>query len=497
MSGFFLAALDMMIVNVSLRTIADDLAGLTLSGWISSSYITASTVSALVFGRLAARYGSRDLYLIALAVFIAGTLLSGFAQSIPQLAGIRALKGVGAGGMMTLALTIMAEVMPREKRTRPAAFTGVLFTAATLLGPWVGGWFAEAGEIGGIASWRWMFFLPTPVGAAIWLVVFRRAPRYIPAEKDEFDVAGCVLLCLGVSLAMAAFDVAIRMDRPILGGLLAIVGVVLLLLFYCRARHIRSRSLLPTHLLERSGFSTLNLLNFLLGCGIFACGGIVPLYFQLVKGFSPSVSGLLLVPQAIVATLASLVVDRWLQTRHSEKVPMVIGFWALSGSAFLWSTANAGTNQIVLVATTMLYGTGLGICMQTLLIAMQRSLADTDIGLANGLYTFGRQFGGACAVLVVMGSLFAIAESKVSDSLWDHRRQSGMQHSMTDDRSSVKSRLSFNDTRFLERIPPEEADLIRGGLSDAMSTIFLALSGLFAFGAIATGWRRVEGNSGG
>ncbi|GGA40283.1 MFS transporter [Pelagibacterium lentulum] len=478
MLGLFISALDFMIMTVALRTIADQLGGLSFQGWATSSYVIASTITAPLYGRLADRFGGRRIYMAALGLFLSGSALCALSGSMLDLALWRAVKGLGGGGLMTLALTIMADMLSPELRTRYAAWSGVVFTTASLLGPALGGFFAGMDEISGFAGWRWMFLINLPLGLLPLLAVAAFAPRKAGREGRPVDLAGAALMGLSVTPLLVAFDLGMRSGPvPVTLGLMA-VGLVSLALLVRVQLFKGDDALLPPRLFQHRAFLALNGLNITLGMALFVAAAVVPLYLQIVKGFPPTVAGLLLVPQSLMTTVAALLADRLAVASGRYRVLLIF-------ASIGWAFADRDSPIWLLVGVVMLHGAGMGMALQILLIAMQNAVPSSMLGLANGLYGFGRQLGGAVGAVLGTLVLFRFADQSVHQAL-PVLKDSVLLAAASDDASQKVvaaarglGRLDLNDTGFLENLDAALAAPVRQGFGEATSKVFLLALALF------------------
>src|SRR5213595_2203403 len=188
MLGMFLAALDQTIVSTALPTIVGDLGGLNHLSWVVTSYLLASTISTPLYGKLGDMFGRKPLFLTAIVIFLAGSLLAGLSQSMAELIGFRALQGVGAGGLMVGAQAIIADIVPPRDRGRYMGLIGSVFAVASVAGPLLGGFIVDN------LSWRWVFYVNLPVGALAVLIVATRLHLHMPSIRHEIDYRGAALL---------------------------------------------------------------------------------------------------------------------------------------------------------------------------------------------------------------------------------------------------------------------------------------------------------------
>src|SRR5665648_436594 len=309
MMGMFLAALDQTIVATAIRTIGDDLHGLSLQAWVTTAYLITSTIATPLYGKLSDIYGRKPLYLISIALFLFGSLLSGTATSMYQLAGYRAVQGLGGGGLMSLAITILGDLLSPRERAKYQAYILAVFGTSSVLGPIIGGFFAGVPSVLGITGWRWIFLVNVPLGVAGFLVIWR-VLHLPPLHRvtHRIDWPGALALAGGlVPLLLVA-------EQGRLWGwgsprALACygAGVVGLALFLLAERRAGDDALLPLRLFGNRTFSSSALINTIIGMGMFGGLATLPLYLQITKGMGPTAAGLALLPLTLGIMVTSIV----------------------------------------------------------------------------------------------------------------------------------------------------------------------------------------------
>src|SRR3954454_11633311 len=300
MSGMFLAALDQTIVSTAIRTIADDLNGLSIQAWATTAYLITSTIVTPLYGKLSDIYGRRPFFIFAITVFVVGSVLSAFAHTMYQLAAFRALQGIGAGGLFSLALTIIGDIVPPRERAKYQGYFLAVFGTSSVLGPVLGGLFAGADTILGITDWRWVFLINVPIGLASLLLVAR--PLHLPHTRRDhrIDYPGALALVVGLVplliIAEQGRDWGWTSTSAIVCYVIGVVGIIAFLL---AERAYGDDALLPLRLFRGRTFGVGSLLNLIVGMGMFGGLAAVPVYMQIVKGYSPPAGGLLLLPMVI------------------------------------------------------------------------------------------------------------------------------------------------------------------------------------------------------
>ena len=413
--GVLLSALDQMIVAAALRTIASRLGGAEVQAWAMSAYLVASVVSTPVYAKLSDVYGRRPLYIASVGVFLAGSLLCGLAWSMPALAVFRAVQGLGAGGLMALALAILADLLPPERRVRHQAWLGAAYAVASVAGPVLGGFFAGAGTVLGIDGWRWAFLVNLPVGLAALALVAGALPRPVRGRAQRIDLLGAALLVAAVVpvLLLAEFGAEWGWASPAsaAAGAVAAAGTVL---FVRTERAMGDDALLPPRLFRSRTFTLVNAVNFAAGIGIFGGLLLLPLHLQAVMGLSPTAAGLMLVPQTAAIIAAGRIAGPIaVHGGHRPMLVLSVAWMAGSAAGFAALGADSPLWAVGLLAAAM--GLGTGVFFQVVVVALQDGVPPEDVGVASGLFTFFRQIGGTVGT-VALGAL-AFGLGPLEDSI--------------------------------------------------------------------------------
>jgi EmrB/QacA subfamily drug resistance transporter len=401
MLGMFLAALDQTIVSTALPTIVGDLGGLNHFSWVVTSYLLASTVSTPLYGKLGDMMGRKPVFLAAILIFLAGSVLAGLSQTMAQLIGFRALQGIGAGGLLVGAQAIIADIVPPRQRGRYMGLIGSVFAVASVAGPLLGGFLVET------FSWRWVFYVNVPIGALAVVVVVTRLHLHTPTIRHRIDFLGAGLLAGGVS-ALILVTTWGGSEYPwgsttIIG--LAAAGVALLVLFVWRETQAEE-PILPLSLFRSSVFSIANSMGFTIGMTLFGAIIFIPLYLQLVYGASPTSSGLRLLPLMAGLLMAAILSGRWISRVGRYRMFPIAGTATLVVGMFLLSRLTVGTAPWVASAYMLVVGVGIGLVMQVLVLVVQNDVRPKDIGVATSTATFFRSVGGAFGV-AIFGAIFA------------------------------------------------------------------------------------------
>ncbi len=469
MSGMFLSALDQTVVSTSMRTIADDLDGMALQAWVTTAYMIMSTISTPIYGKLSDIFGRRLLFIIAIVIFLAGSLLAGAAMDMYQLAIYRAVQGLGAGGLMALPLAIMGDMLAPRERAKYQGFFLAVFGVSSIIGPLIGGLLSGMPEILWLSGWRWVFLINVPIGIIALAVVLRflHLPRHPRKVRIDWWGAATVIIATVPLLVVA------EQGREWGWGSAAavfcyVLGVVGAVAFVLVERRMGDDALIPMKLFRSSTFTMSTILGVFVGFGMFGAMMTIPLYLQLVKGSTPTESGFQMLPMILGMMIASIMSGQVMARTGSYKwfprtgtLSMVIGFFLMTFLTFdssLW---------FIMVAMFML-GFGLGQLMQTLTVASQNSVGSRDMGVATSSSTFFRSMGGTAGTAILFSVLFteipnklkeAFANPTITGPLEDAMRQTGA--ALASDPDSV----SPNDVQIYELLSSQDPAAIGNALN--------------------------------
>jgi EmrB/QacA subfamily drug resistance transporter len=499
MMGMFLGALDQTIVSTSIRTIADDLNGLSVQAWVTTAYLITSTITTPIYGKLGDLYGRKKLFMFAISVFIAGSALCSFATSMYMLAAFRAVQGVGAGGLFTLVLAIIGDIVSPRERARYTGYFMATFGTSSVLGPVVGGFFASHAVILGLTGWRWVFLVNVPIGVAALFVVYRTLHVHHRRRDARIDWGGAV--CLVVTL-IPLLTVA---EQGRLWGwssgraiVCYLIGAVGLGAFYAVERRMGDDAMIPLRMFRLRPVAVGIVANVITGMALFGGILVLPLYMQIVHGASPMRSGFLMLPMVAGMMSASIVSGQVISRTGRIRGFPIFGS-ALAAMALLTlSRITADTALPVVMTLMLLLGYGLGNCMQPLLLILQSAVPPRDIGVATASATFFRQIGGTIGVAVFLSVLFGQVGGHIDTALRSESRtpsfQQAVQHPVTRlDRQFAESLQSqghgsllgqvTDDSSFIQKLSPVLAHPFRVGFAESMDTVFLfaGLIGLLAF----------------
>jgi EmrB/QacA subfamily drug resistance transporter len=395
MMAMLLAALDQTIVATALPHIASDLNGLNRLSWVATVYLLTSAVSTPLYGKISDLYGRKKIFQAAIVLFLIGSALCGLSQNMSQLIFFRGLQGLGAGGLMTLALAIIGDIVSPRQRGRYQGYFGAVFGVSSIAGPLLGGFFTDH------LSWRWIFYINLPLGILALMVIAARL--HLPVRKTEhkIDFLGAGLLAVSVaSLLLATVwggtDYAWS-SKQIIG--LAISFFATAVLFVLRERRA-AEPVIPLRLFKNDIFSVSVLLSLLAGVGMFGAIIFLPEYQQIVRGYSATKSGLLLLP-LIGGLLISVVGSGRLVTKFGRyRLFPIFGTFIMAVGFWLFSHVTVDTSQVVLSLWMLVLGLGMGSFMQVMTVAVQNSVDRKDLGSATSVVLFFRNIGSSLGAAI-------------------------------------------------------------------------------------------------
>lgn len=408
--GMLLAALDQTIVSTALPTIVSDLGGLEHLSWVVTAYLLASTAATPLWGKLGDQYGRKKLFQIAIVIFLISSALCGMAQNMPQLIGFRALQGLGGGGLMVLSMAIVGDIVPPRDRGRYQGLFGAVFGATSVLGPLLGGLFTEH------LSWRWVFYVNLPIGVVALVVIATTLHIPVRSAKHTIDylgtfliaaVATCLVLVASLGGTTWAWDSA-----QIIG--LAVLGVVLAVVFVQVERRA-AEPVLPLKLFRIRTFTLSAVISFVVGFAMFGAMTYLPTFLQVVQGISPTLSGVHMLPMVIGLLLSSTVSGQIVSRTGRWKVFPVVGTGVTTLGLLLLHQLDENSSTGEMSAYFFVFGLGLGLVMQVLVLIVQNAVSYEDLGVATSGATFFRSIGASFGV-AIFGTIFS---SRLGDKLTD------------------------------------------------------------------------------
>lgn len=466
MLGMLLASLDQTAVATAMPTIVGELGGLNHLSWVITAYLLTSTASVPLYGKLSDIYGRKIMFQVSIAVFIVGSVLCGVSQNMLELVLARGVQGLGAGGIMVMAMSIIGDILPPRERGRYQGYTGAVFAFASIVGPLIGGLFTDQ------LTWRWVFYINIPVG--ILALVVTSIVLHLPVNKQRpsIDYLGAVLMVAGVTclLLVASWGGTqyAWLSRTIIG--LAISGVVLILAFI--AQELRApEPLLPLPLFRERSLAVGSGVLFIVGFAMFGAIAFIPLYLQVVEGVSPTMSGLRLVPLMMAAIGASVLSGRYISETGRYRWFPVVGTAMMTLGLFLLSRMTVDTSPLISAVDMAIMGVGVGLVMQVIVLAVQNSVEYEHMGTATAATNFFRSMGAAFGVAVAG----AIISNRFEHNLPQYVSQQDMQ--------GIDPRLFTAAPEQLHMLPAPVVHGIAEAFSHSVGVAYLVMAplGIIAF----------------
>jgi EmrB/QacA subfamily drug resistance transporter len=483
MLGMFLAALDQTVVSTAIRTIADDLQGYDLQAWATTAFLITSTIATPLYGKLSDIYGRRGFYLFAIAVFVIGSALCGIADSMYELAAFRALQGIGAGGLMSLALAIIADIVPPRERSKYQGYFMAVWGTSSVLGPVIGGFLAGQDSILGIDGWRWIFWINVPLGIVAIAVVMR--VLHLPHQRRDhrIDWPGALALVVAlVPLLIVAEQGRIWGWSSGRAVLCYVVGAVGLVAFVLAERAYKDDAILPLRMFANRTFSVSAVSSIVLGAGMFGGILLLPQYLQVVHGSSPTVAGLQMLPLVLGIMTGAMGSGLTIARTGKYKVfPLVGVVFMVVALAALSFVVEADTSVWTLVPFMVLLGLGLGFNMQPVILAVQNAVSPREIGVATSSVTFFRQMGGTIGTAAFLSILFSRLGTEIPEPIREAAQSSpeAAQQAAALQQAGAEGVLA--DTSAIDAFPALVMPF-RIGFSNTLDLVFLVAAAVVAVG---------------
>src|SRR4051812_3761040 len=453
-----LASLDQTIVSTALPTIVRELGGLEHLSWVVTAYLLAVTVVTPLYGKLGDLYGRKIVLQAALVLFLAGSALCGLAQGMTELIGFRAIQGLGGGGLMVSAQAAIGDVVPPSERGKYTGLFGAVFGVSSVAGPLIGGFLTTH------VSWRFIFYVNLPVGAAAFGVLAVALPSMSERRSRAIDYAGTLLLAVALSglvLMTTLGGNTYDWNSPQIVGLGVLGGLGLIAFVRVEAR--AAEPILPPALFHNRVFVLCSAVGLVVGFALFGALTYLPLFQQVVRGLSPTASGLQLLP-VMGGLLFSSIVAGQIITRTGR-----YRWFPIAGTAtgvlglLLLSNLDRSTSPALAAVYMLILGMGLGMVMQVLVLAVQNSVAYEQLGVATSGATLFRSIGGSLGT-AILGAVFS----------------NRLAHALAGDlpQGASAGNVSGLDPSALAHLPTALRDAYLSAFTDAIDLVFLVAAGI-------------------
>lgn len=466
MMAMFLSVLDQTVVGTALWTIVKDLDpvnGLTHMSWLITAYLLTSTASQPLYGKMSDMYGRKKIFMLSIVIFLLGSALCGLSQNLTELIAFRALQGIGAGGLMSLAMAIIADMIPPRERGRYSGLFGLVFGVGSVFGPLIGGFLTEPHHLLLTTNWRWVFYINLPLGLLALAVIEKvvHLPKF--RRNHHIDYFGASLLVGGVSALLLITEWGGQQYAWLSGQILGLAAACLVMLGGFLYRESKAEEpILALHLFKNSVFRVGVPLLFMMGCALFGSLVYVSLYFQIVNNLSPTQAGMRLVAMTLGMVPVSMIVGRYISKHGRYKIFPIMGMAMITISMGLLGMLTVNTSSWQLSAYLFLLGMGMGQVMQVVTMAVQNAIPPREMGAGTAATTFFRSLGGAIG-------------SAVFGAILTSRLAVNMPH-------GVGKTKGMPNTAAIHQLPAHIQHLVLEAFTKSTNTVFLVAASITGVG---------------
>ena len=450
-----LAALDSTIVSTALPTIVSELGGLEHLSWVVTGYLLAETIVTPIYGKLGDLYGRKLVLQSAIVLFLLGSALSGLSHSMTQLVLFRALQGLGGGGLNVTTQAVVGDIVAPRERGRYQGIFGAVFGLASIAGPLLGGYFTTH------LTWRWIFYINIPLGIAALVVLAATLPSQLRRVRHAIDYTGAALLAIVLSVVTLLADIGgTTYAWTSMPTLIMLAVVVIALVLFVLAERRAKEPVLPLHLFAQRTFVVSTTVGLIIGFALFGSVTYFPLFLQVVKGVSPTRSGMQMLPMMIGMLVTSVVTGQLITRTGRYRIFPIAGTAVTTIGLYLLSRLSVSSSAVAIGAQMLLLGVGLGLVMQVLVIAVQNDVDYRDLGVATSGATLFRLVGGSLGT-AVLGAIFA------------SRLSSGLARLLPAGAAAGANGAQGMSVAALAKLPPDVQHAYQAAFTGALNDVFV------------------------
>ncbi|TPG67864.1 DHA2 family efflux MFS transporter permease subunit [Brevibacillus laterosporus] len=487
------AALDGTIVGTAMPRIVGELGGLGVMTWLTTAYMLTSTTMVPIAGKLADLLGRKVVYITGLIIFMVGSVLCGFTDSMTQLIVYRGLQGIGGGIMMPMALIIIGDLFTGKERAKWQGVFGALYGLSSVIGPPVGGYIVDA------LNWRWVFYINLPIGIIATIFIAMGLKKHKVTGPIKIDFAGITTMIIGVVSMLLALTFGGKEYAWFSWQVIGLMTVsIVAIASFIRIEKKTEEPILPVNLFANKIFSSLNGVGFLMSVGMFGAIMFVPLFMQGVVGISPSESGAIMTPMMLTMILTSVVGSRMVY-RWGVKKQILVGMIIMATGFGFLTSMGIDTTKLTATSFMMVIGLGMGLVMPIITLALQESFPKSQLGVVTSSSQFFRSIGGTFGVTILGSVMNAKSASLLTDYLLPLLHKLPSQAKGMVDQIAMEIHTNpqglysmLFSPEAMQKVPESVRDqlipVLKHSMVDSLHVVFMVSFGIVLVGAILTLW---------